>query len=66
MAQICVETGQPDKAIAWLEHPKFGPLTLVKADSPVAAREGFATETYKIALRAYIAVSRSSSKRPKR
>jgi hypothetical protein len=57
MAQICVETGQPDKAISWLEHPKMGPLTLVKAGSPVAAREGFATETYKIALRAYVAVT---------
>jgi tetratricopeptide (TPR) repeat protein len=57
MAQICVETGQPEKAISWLEHPKMGPLTLVKAGSPVAAREGFAAETYKIALRAYIAVT---------
>ena len=35
MAQISVETGQPDKAIEWLENPKFGPLTLVKAGSPL-------------------------------
>jgi tetratricopeptide (TPR) repeat protein len=56
LAQICVDTGQPDKAIAWLEHPKIGPLTLVKAKHPVAARETFAVETHKLALRAYIAV----------
>lgn len=57
MAQIYVETGKPEKAVYWLEHPKIGPLTLIKAGSPAAAREGFATETYKVALRAYIAVS---------
>jgi tetratricopeptide (TPR) repeat protein len=56
LAQIDVETGQPDKAIAWLENAKMGPLTLVKANNPAAAREAFANETYKIALRAYIAV----------
>src|SRR4029079_13141426 len=56
LAQIYVETGQPDKAIAWLENAKMGPLTLVKANNPAAAREAFANETYKIALRAYIAV----------
>lgn len=57
MAQICVETGQPDKAIAWLENAKFGPQTLVKAKHPAVARDVFATETYKMALRAYIAVT---------
>lgn len=57
MAQIAVETNQPDKAIEWLEHPKVGPLTLVKAGSPAAARDPFAAETYKLALRAYIAVN---------
>jgi tetratricopeptide (TPR) repeat protein len=56
LAQIDVETGQPDKAIAWLENAKMGPLTLVKTNNPAAAREAFANETYKIALRAYIAV----------
>jgi hypothetical protein len=54
MAQIQVENGQPEKAISWLENPKFGPLTLVKANHHAA--KGFATETYKMALRAYIGV----------
>jgi hypothetical protein len=57
LAQICVETGQVEQAIAWLENPKMGPLTLIKAGSPAATREAFVTETYKLALRAYIAVS---------
>ncbi len=57
MAQICVDTGQPDQAIGWLEHPKLGPLTLVTAGNPLAARETFAIEAYKLALRAYVAVS---------
>lgn len=57
MAQICVETGQPDKAISWLENAKLGPLTLVKAKHPAVARDVFATEAYKMALRAYIAVT---------
>jgi tetratricopeptide (TPR) repeat protein len=56
MAQICVDTGQPDKAIAWLEHATLGPLTLVKSNHPAAARQAFAVESYKLALRAYIAV----------
>ncbi|MEX0677517.1 MAG: hypothetical protein WD063_10610 [Pirellulales bacterium] len=57
LAQICVESGDTAKAIFWLEQPKFGPLTLVKAGHPAAAREGFAVETYKMALRAYVSVS---------
>ena len=57
MAQICVEAGQPDKAIEWLENEKFGPLMLVESKSPAAERENFAVETYKVALRAYIAVN---------
>jgi tetratricopeptide (TPR) repeat protein len=57
MAQICVDTGQPDKAISWLEHAKVGPLTLVKANHPAAARQEFAVEAYKLALRSYIAVN---------
>lgn len=56
LAQIYVETGQPAKAITWLENPKFGPLKLLKSASPAVAREGFGIETFKVALRAYIAV----------
>jgi hypothetical protein len=56
IAQIWVETGQPAKAVEWLENPKIGPLGLLTAGSPAVAREGFDIETYKVALRAYIAV----------
>lgn len=56
LVHMYVTTGQNDKAIEWLENPKVGLLTLVKAKSPAVAREGFASETYKMALRAYIAV----------
>lgn len=57
LAQIEVESGASDKAIQWLEKPKIGPLTLVKAGSPVVNRDAFITETYKLALRAYIAMT---------
>ena len=54
LAQIYVDTGQADKAVTILEDAQLGPLTLVKAKSPAAQREGFAGETYKCTLRAYI------------
>jgi hypothetical protein len=54
LAQIHVDTNEPAKAVALLEDPKIGPLALVKEDDPIAQREGFAEETYKAALRAYI------------
>jgi len=57
LAQICVDTGQPDKAIEWLENPKVGPLTLIAAKNPAVARESFVIEANKLALRAYIAVN---------
>jgi tetratricopeptide (TPR) repeat protein len=57
LAQMCVDAGQPDKAITWLENPKYGPLTLVKSGNPAAARPGFPIETYKMALLAYVAVT---------
>ncbi len=54
LAQIYVDTEQADKAVVVLEDAKLGPLTLVKADHEATQREGFAGETYKTALRAYI------------
>ncbi len=56
MAQIAIESAQFDKSIAMLENSHYGPLTLVNANNPATAREGFATETYKMALRAYISI----------
>lgn len=54
LAQLYVDTGQADQAIALLEDDALGPLTLVRAQHPATAREGFAPEVYKTSLRAYI------------
>lgn len=54
LAQIYVDTNQAPKAIAELEHPQIGALTLVKNNHSATQREGYAQETYKTALRAYI------------
>ncbi len=54
LAQIYVDTNQAEKAIAELEHPQIGALTLVKKGDPAVQREGYIQETYKTALRAYI------------
>jgi hypothetical protein len=54
LAQIYVDTNQSAKAIAELEDPKVGPLVLVSKNDPAVSREGFAEETLKVALRAYI------------
>ncbi|MHB1034259.1 MAG: hypothetical protein ACYC35_22215 [Pirellulales bacterium] len=55
LAQIHVGAAEAEKAIPWLEDKKIGPLTLVAAKRPVAGRDNFSTETYKAALRAYVA-----------
>lgn len=57
LAQLYVDAGEPAKAIACLEHPKYGPITLINAGNPAAARPDFAIETYKMALLAYVAVT---------
>lgn len=55
LAQLLLEADEPDKAVSWLEEPTFGPLTLTKAGSAAAAQGNFPAETYKLAMRAYIA-----------
>ena len=55
LTQICLEAGQADKAIEWLDDPKIGPHTLVQANSQLADRGNFRIETLKAALRAYVA-----------
>ncbi|HTN74584.1 MAG TPA: hypothetical protein VL096_05035, partial [Pirellulaceae bacterium] len=54
LAQIYVDTNQSAKALVELEDPKVGPLELVKRNDPAVARPGFAEETLRVALRAYI------------
>ncbi len=58
LAQIYIGSNEPAKAITWLEDPKIGALTLVKAESPITDRGNFRTETYKGALRAYVATQK--------
>jgi cellulose synthase operon protein C len=56
LAQICLETGDGPKAIAWLNDPKLGPQTLVnKAGSQVADRGNLRVDTLKTTLRAWVA-----------
>jgi hypothetical protein len=54
LAQILLDTNQPEKSIALLEDAKLGSLTLLKQNHPATQKEGFDVETYKTALRAYI------------
>ena len=54
LSQIYVDTNEAAKAVALLEDPKIGVLTLLQNDDPLLQREGFPEETYKTALRAYI------------
>lgn len=54
LCQIYVDAEQAQDAIALLEDPEIGALTLVKNNHEAVQREGLAEETYKTALRAYI------------
>lgn len=55
LAQIYIETGQSKKALESLTDSRTGPLTLVQANHPIAERGNFRSETYKAALRTYVA-----------
>jgi tetratricopeptide (TPR) repeat protein len=55
LGQILVDSGQPEKAIELMNDPKIGPLTLAAANDPAVAQAKFGIETYKLALRAYVA-----------
>jgi len=57
-SQIYVGSGAPDKALALLENKAYGPLTLVKKNDPVTQQHDIGRETYKVALRAYVAASK--------
>jgi Tfp pilus assembly protein PilF len=58
LAQIYIGAGEPEKAVGWLEDPTIGPLRLVAANHPAAGEGNFREETYKAALRAYVAVQK--------
>ncbi|HET6879602.1 MAG TPA: hypothetical protein VFI31_05595, partial [Pirellulales bacterium] len=55
LAQIDMEAGQAAKALDLLNDSKIGPLTLVTADDPLTKQGNFGIDTYKLALRAYVA-----------
>ncbi len=54
LAQIELSAGQADKAVAWLEDAKTGAQTLAEA-RPAAVLPELAEETYRTAVRAYVA-----------
>ena len=58
LAQIYVETGQADKAIALLDDPKIGAKTLVLAKHPSTEAPGFDVATLQTALRGYVATQK--------
>lgn len=55
LAQIDIEAGQAKKALDLLGDAKIGPLTLVAKGDPIAKHGNFGIDTYKLALRAYVA-----------
>lgn len=57
LANIYVGTGQSDKAATYLDDPKIGPMTLLKAKSPVLeGHEQFSEAALNCALQAYVGV----------
>ncbi len=55
LAQLQVDAGDSAAALQTLEDPEIGPLTLVSKNDPATQHPGLATETYKTAMRAYLA-----------
>jgi len=55
LAQICLDMGRGEEAVVWLNDPKIGAHTLTKSKNKVTNRGGFRLETFKAALRAYVA-----------
>lgn len=54
LAQIRLASDDVEGALAALEHPRFGPLTLVKQGASAASTPNFAQSTYRVALSAYL------------
>lgn len=56
LAQLYVALSHAEKAVAILEDPKLGPLTLLKENHPAVQVTGLPAEIQKTALRAYMGV----------
>jgi len=54
LAQLLVNTGATDQAIALLEDSTLGPLTLIQQGHAAVANTKFREEVLKVALRAYV------------
>jgi tetratricopeptide (TPR) repeat protein len=54
LAQVYIDSQQADEAISLLEDEKYGPLALVGGGHSAAKGAGYAEETYRTALRAYL------------
>jgi cellulose synthase operon protein C len=63
LAQICLQMGDGAKAVAWLDDPKIGAHTLAKAGDKTIDRGSFRVETFKTALRAYVATQQNEKAR---
>ncbi|MBN1589224.1 MAG: tetratricopeptide repeat protein [Pirellulales bacterium] len=55
LAQIHLQQNESDKAVALMDNPTVGLMTLARAKHPATAKEGYDVEIYKTALRAYVA-----------
>ncbi len=55
LAQIHLRDGNPADAVKVLDDPKVGAHTLMKQKHPASQKPGYDIETYKTALRAYVA-----------
>ncbi len=54
LAQILINQNETEAAVAWLDDPVIGAMTLVRDNAEVTNRGTFRVETYKAALRAYV------------
>jgi len=63
LAQIYVDSGQPEDALELLNHANFGAITLAENQSPWVKRvSGLAVEGYRTAIRAHVAAAAQSTK----
>jgi tetratricopeptide (TPR) repeat protein len=60
LAQMSIEAGQAEKAVAWLDDPTIGPHTLIDSSDDFGRRGNFRVETLKAALRAYVATRQAA------
>lgn len=61
LGQICLQQDLGIKAVEWLDDPKVGAYTLAKSGNKEFERGNFRVETFKAALRAFVAADRLQS-----